>query len=163
MEDKMTSLDPCLWPSYKLHDNSDSAKMSGTRSSFLPVVAVQVGHLLVQLWMTPLLSFHPHSFLSHLPPPELLAILPKVKVKANKRLFLIIFYFLKRQNKIKSQAPKLLCGLGIRTGSLNILYSDIFFFISFLNETGSTCIHNRKPDTAQKSHCSSRITTKVSS
>lgn len=82
--------------------------MSETRSSFLPVIAVQVVHLLVQLGMALLLSFHPHSFLSHLLPPELLAALPKVKVKANKRLFLKIFSVLKDKNQIKSRVSKAL-------------------------------------------------------
>lgn len=70
---------------------------SETRSSFLPVIAVQVVQLLLQLGMALLLSFHPHSFLPHFLPPELLATLPKVKVRANKRHFLKIFSVLKRQ------------------------------------------------------------------
>lgn len=70
------------------------------------MAAVQVAHFLIQLWTAPLLSFHPHSFLSHLPAPELLAILPEVKIKANKRLLLKTFYFLKRQNKKQVSSSK---------------------------------------------------------
>lgn len=94
LEDK-TSLDSWQWPSYKPRDNSDSTKLSETWCLFLPVIAVQVVQLLVQSGMALLLSFHPHSFLPHLLPPELLATLPKVKVTANKRLFLKIFSVLK--------------------------------------------------------------------
>lgn len=120
LDDKKTSLDPCFWPSYKLHDKTDLAKLSGTWSSFLPVVAVRAAHFLFQLQMAPLLSFYPYSFPSHLPPPGLPAILPKIKVKTNKRLFLKIFCFLKRQIKIKPQAPKSWGGSWTETESLNI-------------------------------------------
>lgn len=82
--------------------------MSETRSSFLPVIAVQVVHLLVQLGMALLLSFHPHSFLSHLLPPELLAALPKVKVKANKGFSSKFSLSSKDKNQIKSRVSKAL-------------------------------------------------------
>lgn len=132
LEDKTNSLNAGLWPSYELHDNSDSAKLSGTRSSFLPVAAVQVAHFLIQLWMAPLLSFHPHSFLSRLPPPELLAILPEVKIKANKRLLLKIFYFLKRQNKNQVSSSKTFgWTLNPNRESQHLIFWFLFFFLNY--------------------------------
>lgn len=104
------------------------------------MVAVQVAHFLLQLQTAPLFLFHPHSFLSHLPPPELLAILPEAKVNSSSKF--------STAPKHKTTELSSSFGWTLNTENLNISYLRHFcIYFKEIASINSTCIHNEKPDT----------------